>query len=1232
MRLTLSVLILSMLPTAAGAKTIYVDHDATGANNGSSWENAYTFLQEALADANQAEKPVEIRVAQGIYQPDQGANQIPGEREATFQLINGVTLKGGYIGLGEPDPNVRDVSLYETILSGDLNGDDVAVADSRDLSDETSREDNSYHVLTGSGTDGTALLDGFTITGGNADASSPNSRGGGMYNQAGSPTITNCTFTANSASWRGAGMHNDNSSPTITNCTFTMNSALYGGGINNYLDSHPTVTNCMLIDNSAGYGGCMHNEYASNPVLSDCTFSGASRFEGGGMRNHDSNPILINCTFVGNSARDGAGMHNDNSSPTITNCTFTGNQAEYGGGMDNEHYSHPVLTNCTFSRNIAEIGNALTCDTYGFTPGKEYPSIVDLGNCILWDGGNEIWNKDGSTINITYSNVLYDQTAIFDPYEAVIWGEGNIHTDPLFLDADGDDNIVGTEDDDLQLSEGSPCIDTGDSSAVPPSVVTDVDGNPRITNSRVDMGAYERPAKYFVFSTRPFLVPEGSTATFTVALVEAPSEAVEVTVAHNSGDQDITVESGGLFSFDTSNYSVPQTFTLSAAEDSDNLNGIARIRISTTNFFADVKVTESDNEPYVGVLFVDDDAAGNNNGSNWTDAYIDLQDALNSSANIGVQEIRIAQGIYRPDQGSGNIPGDRTATFQLINGVVIRGGFAGVGELDPDICDIEIYKTVLGGDLTDNDFDVNEPVVLPYESARDDNSYHVVTGSGTDGTAVLDGVTISSGNANYFSSDHGGGMYNIAGSPTITNCKFIRNWAWVGGGMYNSNSSPTLTNCTFSMNSGFGGGGMYNRNSSNLNLTNCLFTDNSTTIPLGVIVERASDGGGGMRNIRSNSTLANCTFSGNSSTVGGGLYNSESYPILTNCTFTGNSAYQGRAIYDFRSSPSLKNCILWDGGSEIRASSINVTFSNIRGGWEGEGNIDADPLFADPDNGDFHLKSEYGRWDSASDSWVVDDVTSPCIDAGDPNSPVGGECEPNGGIINMGAYGGTEQASMSPFVAETVVYIQWLGHSSVKLWTENCIVYVDPQNLSISPHDATLVCVTHTHGDHYSRSDIAKVSNAQTQFVAPPDVVQRYGSGRTIAPGQTIEFDVVRLVAVPAYNTNKPNHPKSRNWVGYIIELGGKRIYVAGDTDLIDEMKSLGDVNVAILPAGGTYTMNAVEAAEAAQYIKPDLAIPYHWGRNVGTLSDAQRFAELAQCPVTILAVGETTSSDNWPQ
>lgn len=211
-----------------------------------------------------------------------------------------------------------------------------------------------------------------------------------------------------------------------------------------------------------------------------------------------------------------------------------------------------------------------------------------------------------------------------------------------------------------------------------------------------------------------------------------------------------------------------------------------------------------------------------------------------------------------------------------------------------------------------------------------------------------------------------------------------------------------------------------------------------------------------------------------------------------------------------------------------------------------------------------------------------------------------------------------------------VVYIQWLGHASVKIWTENIVIYVDPVYLTESPKDANLVLISHNHSDHYSPSDITRVSGPQTKIIAAASVVTAHGSGQAILPEQIIEIDGVRIIAVPAYNTNKTNHPKSNNWVGFIIEIGLQRIYCAGDTDLTEEMKALENIDVAFLPAGGTYTMNASEAAEATGYFKPDLAIPYHWGRNVGTLSDAKQFAELAKCRVKIMDTGEIISSDNW--
>lgn len=206
------------------------------------------------------------------------------------------------------------------------------------------------------------------------------------------------------------------------------------------------------------------------------------------------------------------------------------------------------------------------------------------------------------------------------------------------------------------------------------------------------------------------------------------------------------------------------------------------------------------------------------------------------------------------------------------------------------------------------------------------------------------------------------------------------------------------------------------------------------------------------------------------------------------------------------------------------------------------------------------------------------------------------------------------------------VTLQWLGHASFKICHEDAVIYIDPWKLKESPHDATLVLVSHSHGDHYSAEDIAKVSVPDTKLIASADVVAKEKAGEAITPGLTIELGDVRIAGVPAYNPNKQFHPKERNWVGFVIEIGSKRIYYAGDTDLMEEMKALKDIDIALLPVGGKYTMNGTEAAEAAKHIEPKLAAPYHWGDIIGSRSDAEDFARLAQCDVNILTAGETIS------
>jgi len=403
------------------------------------------------------------------------------------------------------------------------------------------------------------------------------------------------------------------------------------------------------------------------------------------------------------------------------------------------------------------------------------------------------------------------------------------------------------------------------------------------------------------------------------------------------------------------------------------------------------------------IIYVDDNAPGANNGSSWSDAYFYLQDAL-MLVSAG-DEIRVAQGIYRPDDFvlSRRPNRGRAETFALICEVTLSGGYAGCGAPDPNERDIELYETVLSGDRDDND----GPNVDADDATRQDNSYHVVTGNGTDETAVLDGFTVTAGNANGpYPDGDGGGVYNDFAGPTLNRCTITGNSAsGKGGGMNNYWSDPVLSECAVVGNSaGYDGGGIFNWMGHPV-LVNCTFIGNS-----------AANDGGGMFTNHASYELANCTFSKNSATNrGGGIFNAKLYDaaVLTNCIFFGNEAYEGPEI-------GLGDPVMSGG-----ATSVN--YCDIRGGqldiydpagmldW-GQGNIDSDPCFADEVGGDYHLKSQGGRWDPNEERWVMDEVTSACIDAADQTSPIGPEPFPNGGIINMGAYGGTPEASKAYFV------------------------------------------------------------------------------------------------------------------------------------------------------------------------------------------------------------------------
>lgn len=203
--------------------------------------------------------------------------------------------------------------------------------------------------------------------------------------------------------------------------------------------------------------------------------------------------------------------------------------------------------------------------------------------------------------------------------------------------------------------------------------------------------------------------------------------------------------------------------------------------------------------------------------------------------------------------------------------------------------------------------------------------------------------------------------------------------------------------------------------------------------------------------------------------------------------------------------------------------------------------------------------------------------------------------------------------------------IHWLGHDTFRIENDKTI-YTDPYELKGKPPKADLILITHDHSDHCSPDDVAKIAKDGTVIVTIAAAAQKLkGDVRVVKPGESLVVQGIPIETVPAYNVSKfrspgvPFHPKESGHLGFIITVGEKRIYHAGDTDAIPEMDDI-EADIALLPVGGTYTMTADEAAEAANRIKPRVAVPMHYNAIVGSGRDAQRFSDLCQVEVVILS------------
>ena len=193
--------------------------------------------------------------------------------------------------------------------------------------------------------------------------------------------------------------------------------------------------------------------------------------------------------------------------------------------------------------------------------------------------------------------------------------------------------------------------------------------------------------------------------------------------------------------------------------------------------------------------------------------------------------------------------------------------------------------------------------------------------------------------------------------------------------------------------------------------------------------------------------------------------------------------------------------------------------------------------------------------------------------------------------------------------------IKVFKQNHIRIESGGRIIHIDPFMADEAPHDADFILITHDHHDHFSPADIEKTACARTVLVLPEKMREKargaeklVGKIVTVKPAGSYSVDGLEFETVPAYNIAKPFHPKSAGWVGYILCLEGRRVYVAGDTDATVEARSV-SCDIALLPAGGTYTMNAKQAAELANELKPEIAVPVHYGGIVGSVRDGEKFA-----------------------
>lgn len=924
-----------------GQNIIYVNVNVSGgANNGTSWANAYKSLSTAI---NASASGKQIWVARGTYEPS----------SIEFSMKEGVAIYGGFAGT-------------EIIL------------EQRDyITNLTKLTDRGYNTVQNyfNGLTAAAILDGFTIT--NRTKGSA-----GMYNVYVSPTIRNCVFVGN----LGDGMGNRVSSPIIINCLFTGNS---DSGIYNENNSSPTIINTTIaanngsalfssnstpvLHNSIVWGGTVGSYTASHSLI-----KGVVSINNGNIDATPYNETDIFSDYTGgdyklkfSSPAINAGSNNLYTGLGANTLDLLGNPRVYdyaaAGKIDLGAYEYQGVNIYPSARNILYVNGSVSGGTGS---GNSWANAVtDLAAAINASAsGDQIWVAKGTYQPASGTSfTMKAGVAIYGGFVGTetALNQRNYNTNPTILRGNGNRIILNYDNhltstailDGFTLTGGSfggsggaiynsntsptiaNCIITGNSVSITGGGMLNYTASPTITGCLFfgNSANAEGGAIFNASSSSPIIINTTIASNSGNALYNAQSTpllynsivwdnvfggytASYSLIKDKTDTSNGNVSSNGLAATDIFNNYSNGDYTLKSTSPVLNKGSnslYTELSANTLDLAGNKRLISKtiDLGPYENqtlvitpdannIVYVNISADGTGNGSSWTNAIKNLADALkyahlqsmNNNAIYATNPLKIyvAGGTYKPlySPGSGNfgVAAGRDNAFLLVPNVQVYGGFSG-NETSLAERNWKTNKTILSGDLDNNDI-LNNGISTTINGS---NAYHVVLSGGDMGSAILDGFTVTGGSAT------GTGNLYVASGLNNYAQDFSRT---DGAGIYNRDSggsfpAPTIRNCHIAGNhAGNIGGGMANYNSSPV-VFNCIISNNS-----------AVNAAGGLRNSGNAATkITGSLIYGNTAPLGGGISNTSSNrPILTNCTIVSN----GQGLNNGGQEVLLYNTIVWD--------------------------------------------------------------------------------------------------------------------------------------------------------------------------------------------------------------------------------------------------------------------------------------------------------------------------------